>query len=747
MSDFAIKPTSKIALLTTTIGILAFSLVPTTQAQVAYDLVNETGEALSIKFKDQPRTSNALVLYSPDYGKTTRTNPYGVEVSFKPTAEKAAEPTYTTKSISNVWQCQKAGNIKACGNLEIPKGGLVISASDDWRKKLLSFIENSQTFTLNPIWFQTEKVAVSVINPNESNNHSACAFPGCRGGNQLVVYTPGYSEDKDSDTTGTNEFGFEVTIVDDVVVAREGANSIIPKNGYVLSGHGTKKAWLIANAPIGAHITLKDNIITSTISAATYRDQLVRRYNEILTFLKEQTDSKTRTQHISQLNEQFQKLLFTIDEPLNRGEDEVAAKAAVKGLDTLNRELWGLYPSFETSASDQNADKPHTIQTIASLIKGVWHRPTEITPNAIGQTLDDLKAAGFNSVFLETFFHGYTIFPSETYKQYGLAEQNPKYKASGDLLQHWITEAHKRDMQVHVWFETFYVGNKQAYDDGTPPQGPILAKYPQWANIQNSALNKGKLLPSTLESGSFFLDPVNPEAQKFVLSVITEIVKNYDIDGFQLDYIRYPASFPPDRYSYLKTTWGYTPLARQAFMNSRAGHIDPLTFTKQGIKEEQQEQWAEWNHFKVEAISSFVHTATAEIEKIKPDLLISAAVFPKIEDSMVRKHQDWATWGRERWVDFFAPMTLTSAVKVVEENTRLVTEETEHKVKVYSGIFGPFNQNTAEDVLAQINAAKTGGANGYIVFDSAHLTQRMIEALATAHNKKPTKTAAKHTAP
>ena len=38
-----------------------------------------------------------------------------------------------------------------------------------------------------------------------------------------------------------------------------------------------------------------------------------------------------------------------------------------------------------------------------------------------------------------------------------------------------------------------------------------------------------------------FLNPVRKDVRNFALSIIREIVKNYDIDAYALDYCRYPA--------------------------------------------------------------------------------------------------------------------------------------------------------------------------------------------------------------
>jgi uncharacterized lipoprotein YddW (UPF0748 family) len=303
--------------------------------------------------------------------------------------------------------------------------------------------------------------------------------------------------------------------------------------------------------------------------------------------------------------------------------------------------------------------------------------------------------------------------------------QNPKFKGI-DLLKVYVEEAHARGMQVHVWFQDFYVGTK-AFE----APGPILSKYPQWANVQYSALNNPGPTPSTLESGGYFMDPANPEARQFLLRLIEETVTRYPVDGFQLDYIRYPASFPPDRFSYLKTTWGYTKTAREAF-KARYG-IDPAELTPTS------EFWPQWNQFKTDQITSFAGEATQLIRRVKPKVLISADVFPRYKDSIAVKHQDWPTWVDRGYLDFLAPMTLTSAVKVVETDLKVVQDRINQSGKpipIVAGLFSPFNNNTAEVLLDQIAAAKNSGSQGYAIFDTAHLTGRMVKALA-ANQKVP----------
>ena len=73
--------------------------------------------------------------------------------------------------------------------------------------------------------------------------------------NTLIRYTPAKGL-----TTGTNAFGFEAAVVNNVVVTTQNGigNMPIPTNGYVLSGHGTSRSWLAVYATVGATVTVSD---------------------------------------------------------------------------------------------------------------------------------------------------------------------------------------------------------------------------------------------------------------------------------------------------------------------------------------------------------------------------------------------------------------------------------------------------------------------------------------------------------
>ncbi len=77
---------------------------------------------------------------------------------------------------------------------------------------------------------------IDVVDPVASTNWKGLNYPGLRGANQLVIYSPSFGM-----RTNTNEFGTEAIVVGDTVVSLSGADSLIPANGFVISGHGSAK--------------------------------------------------------------------------------------------------------------------------------------------------------------------------------------------------------------------------------------------------------------------------------------------------------------------------------------------------------------------------------------------------------------------------------------------------------------------------------------------------------------------------
>ena len=125
---------------------------------------------------------------------------------------------------------------------------------------------------------RVSRYKISAVDPTFGTNKKGAYFPGYRGPDQLIVYTPKFGE-----YTTTNEYGKEATVRDEQVSGFNGANSYIPANGYVISGHGAAKRWINQNLIEGAFVKIDFNSMTieAVITPQSYFYKADHRINEV----------------------------------------------------------------------------------------------------------------------------------------------------------------------------------------------------------------------------------------------------------------------------------------------------------------------------------------------------------------------------------------------------------------------------------------------------------------------------------
>ena len=270
-------------------------------------------------------------------------------------------------------------------------------------------------------------------------------------------------------------------------------------------------------------------------------------------------------------------------------------------------------------------------------------------------------------------------------------------------------------MKIHIWFQAFYAGNKNV----SKLPGHTLFVYPEWANVQRKNVNEDVPKPSVSEHNGYFLDPASHMVRKFLLSLISEITANYDIDGLNIDYVRYPKSLSPDMSGYIDSTWGYTEYAVKEFKNQYGK--DPLDL------DEEHPLWQQWIEYRQKKVSEFV-------SKLKPaarnkNILISAVIFPDTKDTLATKLQNWQEW--DDYVDAFTPLIMSSDEYRAGNSVREIKGLIGDKAQIFPGLFEPFTSGTPIDLLNQIIRVRKTGASGIVIFDNAHLDNNFTNALST----------------
>jgi len=552
---------------------------------------------------------------------------------------------------------------------------------------------------MNDTVYKEASFSISVVDPTLFNNLIAKPYPGLRGNNQLVIYTPKFGL-----RTSTNEYGSEAIVMDGIVTQLNGADSIIPMSGFVISGHGAAKRWINENITVGAKVNVDwdKKILKIFITPDSFIYNAKVKISEVQSIMNDYNamniyyDDRKSLYYISKSKEFI----------LKAQKDEKNVQK---------------YSSLAILAADKALE--HSVPYSAQELKGVWVRPTETTPAQIIKTLDNLKKTGITDVYLETYYHGMTIYPSDVLLSYGITNQRSEFKGF-DPLKVWIDEAHARNMKLHIWFETFYIGNEYS------PTNPfdILNVYPAWRNKTKARYDSDTPVASASEHNGYFIDPANPDVQAYLLAVMQEIITKYKPDGINLDYIRYPQSIAAKYTGYDATNWGYTDYARQDFKCQYG--IDPID-----IKCPSKE-WEQWSRYRQDKVTEFVKKAR-ELT-CQYNITLSAVVFPDRNRSLETKMQDWRTWSVHNYVDVFTPLILTcdrqTAVLLIKD----IMQNTSARTKIYPGLFIPFMGGQPTDLLLQIHENRKLQNQGVVIFDYAHLGDNYISTLsASAFNSAP----------
>lgn len=355
--------------------------------------------------------------------------------------------------------------------------------------------------------------------------------------------------------------------------------------------------------------------------------------------------------------------------------------------------LWKNYPSNRPIAESE--------------VRGMWlDRGTIVKAKSEADLVaifDRMALAGINTVFFETLNSSYTIYPSKVAPQ-----QNPLTKG-WDPLKAAVKLAHERGMELHAWIWTFAAVNQRHNTILNLPRnhlGPVLSKHPDWGMTDH----EGSRFHYT--SGKVFLDPANPEVQEYLLSLVTELANNYQIDGIHLDYIRYPFQSPTG-----KITYGYGIAARQQF-HKLTGY-DPMTLNQS------HPLWSQWVDFRIEQVDNFVSSVSQNLKQLRPELTLSTAVFPMPQRERLSKiQQSWEKWVNKEWIDMLIPMTYAQNTDKLHSLTNPLLREFDHgKALLLPGI----RLLNISDVAAldQMQLLRGMSTQGYALFAAENLDSRL----------------------
>lgn len=524
---------------------------------------------------------------------------------------------------------------------------------------------------------------VSAVDPKNMRD-----YPGGRGEHQLIVYTAAYG----NTTTGTNQWGTEATVRDNIVIKTGGNNSPIHEGEYILSGHGRARIFLANNVRVGSKISLTDSCINVTFDLESFKIYTNMRRKD----LKEKYE-KIR----AHLSNDERLILGKIIDTLRiiRGDSNIVAHIKVDSA--LYEQGMRLLDEVEYRITLSPAVEG----------RGVWHRPTEKNGAEIASLVEKYADAGFNMMFIETIWNGETIYP-------GFITQQKKEFQGFDPLRIFIDEGKKYDIQIHAWAHAFFVGHIGISGDSSI--GPILAAHPDWQLIKR---NGEKV--SRAEPGYLFVNPALPQVQEYVASLYKEVRTLYpDLAGIQLDDIRYPVNVP------LEESSDYGEYSRIEF--KKISGVDPSEINPT----EHPKQWEAWQKWRENIITGFVKRIRWE----NPEALLSADIFPDIDDAAKTKMQNWAEWAKNGYVNVLVPMAYSTNTDWIAETLTKVRAAVGDRLPLYVGL-APYRQLTPLLLLQQIEKCRELNTQGIVLFASQSLNDEQLRLFSIgpfrAHARPP----------
>lgn len=139
------------------------------------------------------------------------------------------------------------------------------------------------------------------------------------------------------------------------------------------------------------------------------------------------------------------------------------------------------------------------------------------------EMLDRHEKKYLNTLFLQVRVAADALYKSK-YEPWSKVLTGKKGKAPNyDPLQFAIEECHKRNIELHAWFNIFRAEtNPKAVKKN---KHHIVRKHPKW------------FLKTTK---GYFFNPGLPNVHNYLNKVVLDVVKNYDIDGVHFDDYFYP---------------------------------------------------------------------------------------------------------------------------------------------------------------------------------------------------------------
>jgi uncharacterized lipoprotein YddW (UPF0748 family) len=329
------------------------------------------------------------------------------------------------------------------------------------------------------------------------------------------------------------------------------------------------------------------------------------------------------------------------------------------------------------------------IATVANIDWPTMGAPMQTQKDQLVSLLNSMQTLGINSVFFQIRPECDALYAStlEPWSRWltGTQGMAPGY----DPLQFALEEAHKRGMELHAWFNPY----RAKYSGGTYTRDAshISNTHPEWIFTIG---------------GTTILDPGKAAVRQYVLTVIADVVRRYDIDGVVMDdYFYLEGTTTQDAGTFSSESRGFTNLG-----DWRRENVNLLL---QGIRDS------------IQAIRPWVKFG------MSPAGIWKNGVPPGTSgnDNYSVLYCDAVTWMQRKYIDYFSPQlywhftgpqdyALLEPWWASQLNGRIFCPS----LAVYRIDVGTFG--SAGEIARQIRFNRANNAHGSVAYSSTQLLSK-----------------------
>lgn len=188
------------------------------------------------------------------------------------------------------------------------------------------------------------------------------------------------------------------------------------------------------------------------------------------------------------------------------------------------------------SESNTSSTSPNTAtyDEVTDDMKGVWvsyitldmqntNKSEEAFVDKINTIIETTKNSGFNTLVVQVRPFCDALYKSRYFPWSHILTSNQGEDPKYDPLEIMCELCHENGISIHAWINPYRVSTNET-PESLSEDNPYI--------FDNSI--------GFEHNGNIYLDPSSDKAQKLIVNGVTEIVKNYDVDGIQFDDYFYP---------------------------------------------------------------------------------------------------------------------------------------------------------------------------------------------------------------